>query len=242
MATAGYVRVSTPDQDSERQMNTIRDDYDVDQWFADVEHGDVLTNRGGLDDLRARADEFDRVVVDELSRLGRTIEVRDVVDELREQDVDVEILDKGLTITDRDEMDFASRITWMLLIELAEEELKQLRRRTREGVRLAQEAGKHVGNPPRGYNVEDGFLRPNEDYEIISQFIHEVNKGRPKAPTARFFGIDPSSYQSILENSHKYWDATYIGDRQWRQRRDELRHDERDLLPLEEKYGGEIDV
>lgn len=238
---AVYIRVSTPEQDPERQWNTISRQHDVnrDDLYADVEHGDVFTGRAGLEQLLGDAEQYDVVVIDELSRFGRATKVRDVVDELHDNGVTIEAVDIGLELIPEDQreegdlMSIVSRIVYHVLVELAKYELEQIRRRTREGIRRAVEEGKHVGNPPRGYEVEEGFLNPiSGEYDRITEFIREVNKGRAKAPTARFFGIDSTSYQSILENSDEYWGEEYVGDKIWRRRRVEVQNGERELPEL----------
>jgi len=128
---------------------------------------------------------------------------------------------------DPGEMDMASGIMYDIYTRQAQEELRQIRRRTRQGVQRAKNQGKHVGNPPTGYDVVDGFLQPNDRYEIVNEFIREVNQGRAKQPTARYFGIE--SPQSVLQASTEYWDETYVGDEEWRRRRTEVQNGDRDV-------------
>jgi DNA invertase Pin-like site-specific DNA recombinase len=220
----GYVRVSTEDQDAERQQKTIEDNYDTDHVYADVEHGDVLTGRSGLDQLLTDAEDIDTVVVDELSRFGRTISVRDKIDQLRDHGVTIEVIDGGLTITpDPDDMDFASGLIYDFYTRQAQEELRQIRRRTREGIKMAREDGKHIGQVPRGYTTNDeGHLTVTDgtlqEYERVNEMIRLVNDGCPKKTAAKQVGLNPNSVASVLEKSDTYWDETYVGDEEWRRR------------------------
>lgn len=228
MTTAGYIRVSTPDQDPERQRQTIEREHTVSEWYADIEHGDIMTGRSGLSDLMSDLDEIDVVVVDETSRFGRAIQVRDTVDTMRERGVTVHIVDGGFSLPPGDEdMDLATGIWWDVTTRLAAEEQRQIQRRTREGIRVARENGKHIGTPPTGFEVEQGFLKPaDNEYERVTAFVREVNRGRPKKPTARFFGFNEDSAQTILETTMKEeypYEERYIGDEQWRRRRAENR-------------------
>lgn len=236
---AGYIRVSTEDQDYQSQKSDIEEEYDIDQWYADIEHGDVFSGRGGLQDLLEEAEQYDRVVFPEISRAGRTApETRDIVRDLRSDGCTVTFQSSNIELEPRDEMkigDVGDDVAYQVMVEFAEQELRRIRNRTKRGVRQAMSEGKHVGQPPRGYEVWKGFLKPDEpEYSAISQFIREVNKGRAKAPTARFFGIDETSYGSILSNSDKYWDAEYVGNEEWRRRRTEVQNGEKELEELGE--------
>ncbi len=235
MATAAYIRVSTSDQDAERQYQDIKERFNVPRkhLYADVEHGDVFTGRDGYDSLMESLDDYDKVVFEEITRLGRSArEMRDTADTLREAGITIATVSPLREFPPEDD-DPMSKLFFDILTRMAEEELRRIRNRTRSGIRQAKREGKHVGNPPRGYTVEDGFLEPIEgEYDRITEFIREVNKGRAKAPTARFFGVDETSYQSILKNSDRYWDAEYVGDEEWRRRRVEVQNGDRDLGPL----------
>lgn len=234
---AGYVRVSTPSQDEQRQIDRIQQDYDIDEFYADVEHGDVLTGREGLDSLIRDSPDIDTVVVDELSRFGRTISVRKTIDNIRSNGVTVEVVDQGLTLTpDREDMDMASGVTYDIYTRQAQEELRQIRRRTRQGMTLAKEKGKHVGNVPTGFEVSDrGFLQPSDDFEAVNEMVREINRGREKKRTARFFGFNPQSIRSILRttrNEDYPYDARYVGDEEWRRRRVAVENGDREVVPL----------
>jgi len=229
--------VSTSDQDYKSQQQEILQDFDIDDWYADIEHGDEFSNRGQLQDLLDSADQYDQVIFPEISRAGRSApETRDVVRDLRAGGSTVSFLSSNLDLKPRERQkigDIGDNIAYQVMVELAEQELRRIRNRTTRGVHDAMNKGKHVGQPPRGFEVWNGFLKPKDpQYSAINQFIREVNKGRPKAPTARYFGISEDSYQSILDNSSKYWDVEYGGDSKWRRRREQLRQGDRELEEL----------
>ena len=236
--TAGYIRVSTTDQDPERQYQDIKDRFNVprEHVYADIQHGDVFTDRKGYDELMDSLDDYEKVVFEDITRLGRSApEMRDTADTLRENGVTIATV-SPLREFPPDDDDPMSNLVFDIITRMAEQELKQIRERTESGVREAKRRGKHTGRPPRGFKNVGGFLQPNENYDQISHFIYEVNKGRAKKPTARFFNIDPTSCQSILDKSREdtgyNWDYTYIGDHDWRQERTLVKNGEKDLEPL----------
>lgn len=80
------MRVSTADQDAERQRDSIGSKYKVDNitWFVDIESGASL-DREQYNDLRDDLDEYDVVVSTEIDRLGRSFSgLASFVEELRD--------------------------------------------------------------------------------------------------------------------------------------------------------------
>jgi DNA invertase Pin-like site-specific DNA recombinase len=226
----GYIRVSTSDQSVDRQKREIEDVADIDEWYADVEHGDVFTGRRGLNGMIADASEIDRVYVTSESRLGRSAQqTLDNVADIRQQGVIIEIVSRGWTLypKDHENYDYMTEAFFQVGNAFAEMELEQLRERVQQGIDQAKERGKHMGRVPVGYETDDdGFLIPQEPmYSKVNNFIREVNEGAPKAPTAEFYGINKNTAQSILENSDQYWDEEYIGDEEWRLRNAEYKND-----------------
>ena len=76
MQIAAYVRVSTDDQNEDRQMRAIREKYDEQsneiEWFCDLGESGASTSRREYQRLREDVKEYDVVVAHELDRLGRS--------------------------------------------------------------------------------------------------------------------------------------------------------------------------
>ena len=66
----GYARVSTENQNLERQIDALHE-YGVDELYTEKMTG-TKANRPELDKVRLRIREGDSVVVESLSRLGRS--------------------------------------------------------------------------------------------------------------------------------------------------------------------------
>ena len=73
MATFGYGRVSTREQDTENQrLELERAGFQIDFWFADSISGKVsATQRPQFKDLLAKIRDGEQLVVSKLDRLGR---------------------------------------------------------------------------------------------------------------------------------------------------------------------------
>ena len=97
MATFGYWRTSTTEQDSERQQQSLRD-AGCDRIYGDQITGTTAYgNRPELSRCLDALREGDTLVIHELDRLGRSmVEMLVQVNGLIERDVHVKTLDKRL--------------------------------------------------------------------------------------------------------------------------------------------------
>jgi len=230
---AGYVRVSTADQDDDRQRESILNEYDVENvdWFADIESGSNLS-RQQYQELRENIDQYDAVTATEIDRLGRSFsELASFVEELREKDIGLNLTQQPIDTTRED--DWMADMLLNMLIVLADAERKMIQDRVQQGVNKARRDGKRVGRPPFGYDVEDGFMYQDPvEYNRAQNFIRELKKGREKKATAEFYEIPESAIQSILQRSKKNYEIEFDNS-QWRVERARVESGEKELTPLE---------
>jgi DNA invertase Pin-like site-specific DNA recombinase len=214
-----YARVSTSEQDPERQLEELREfatenypDADT-TTFADTisgtEAGEAYTE---LWDAIGRG-EFDAVVVHEISRLSRVGagEIADFIRHALEHDTAVESLDVGLSIRVDDPEIQQSVYTMVANImgDLAKIERQQTLRRIRSGIRSAREAGKWTGRPPVGFRVEDGYLRVEpEEFLRAQDALQRVLDGEPIVDVADEVGIAESTLRRLRDERRElYLDA-----------------------------------
>jgi DNA invertase Pin-like site-specific DNA recombinase len=94
----GYVRVSSFDQNAERQLEAVA----VDRVFTDQASGKD-TQRPALDALRSFVREGDTVVVHSMDRLARNLDdLRRLVQALTKRGVRIEFVKEGLTFIGED--------------------------------------------------------------------------------------------------------------------------------------------
>ena len=94
----GYVRVSTFDQNPERQLEHVQ----VDKVFTDKASGKD-TQRPALDALLTFVREGDTIVVHSMDRLARNLDdLRRLVQKLTQRGVRIEFLKENLTFTGED--------------------------------------------------------------------------------------------------------------------------------------------
>ena len=144
MAVWGYWRTSTDAQDQERQVKALTaggcERLYGDKITGTSNYGDREQLSRCLDGLRAN----DLLVLDELSRLGRSmVEMLVEVNALLERDVAIKTLDGRLDTTAMDKE--LVKLIVGVMGYAAEMELKHLKRRTSEGRAVARSRGVKFG-------------------------------------------------------------------------------------------------
>ena len=140
----GYWRCSTDAQDQERQIRSLTD-AGCEQIVGDFITG--TSNYGDRRELSKLLDEIkegDLLILDELNRLGRTMVTMLVeVNKLLEKGVKIKTLDNRLnTVTMPEEI---IRLIVGVMGYAAEMELKNIKRRTAEGRKVALSRGVKMG-------------------------------------------------------------------------------------------------
>ena len=176
----GYIRVSSFDQNHERQLEGIN----ADKIFSDKCSGKD-TNRPALAQLLEYAREGDTVVVHSLDRLGRNLDdLRKIVSGLNQRGVTVQFLKEGLTFVGDDSP--MSKLLFNVLGSFAEFERSLIRERQREGIALARKQGKHKGRKPSLTALQAADLRKR------------AKAGEKKAALAREFDISRETLYQYL--------------------------------------------
>ena len=138
----GYIRVSTLDQNTERQLAGIP----LDKRFTDKASGkdtDRPQLQAALDYLR----EGDVLVVHSMDRLARNLDdLRKIVIGLTERGVLVEFVKESLTFTGQDSA--MSKLLLSVMGAFAEFERSLLKERQREGISIAKTKGVYKGRKP----------------------------------------------------------------------------------------------
>jgi len=176
----GYVRVSTLDQNPDRQLEQIP----VDRIFTDHASGKD-TARPQLDALLHFARDGDTVMVHSMDRLARNLDdLRRVVRALTGRGIRVEFVKEQLTFTGED----APMATLLLSVmgAFAEFERALIRERQREGIALAKQRGVYRG---RKKALTD---------TAVAELRRRVAAGEPKAQIARDLGISRETLYQYL--------------------------------------------
>lgn len=167
----GYVRVSSVDQNTVRQL----DGLELDKTFTDKASGKDVKRpqlQAALDYLR----DGDMLIVHSMDRLARNlIDLRTIVERLTVNGVQVQFVKESLTFTGEDTA--MSKLMLSIMGAVAEFERSMLKERQREGIAHAKAAGVYKGRKPS--------LTP----ERASELRKRVEAGEKRAALAREFGI-----------------------------------------------------
>jgi DNA invertase Pin-like site-specific DNA recombinase len=178
--TIGYIRVSTLDQNTERQLDGLK----LDKVFTDKASGKD-TKRPQLKAVLEYLRDGDKLIVHSLDRLARNlVDLKNIVSELTVRDVTVEFVKERLVFTNEDNA--MSNLLLSVMGAFAEFERSLIRERQREGIALAKKAGVYKGRKPS--------LTP----ERVIDLRKCVKAGEKKAALAREFKISRETLYTYL--------------------------------------------
>ena len=139
----GYCRISTPTQNIDRQKRNILDRYPKAKLFCEAYTG-TTTDRPEWCKLKAILKKGDTVVFDEISRMSRNAdEGIKLYMELYEKGINLVFLKEPQCNTATYRETLNNRIE--LAFQSAENEVKRLKERTKEGIETARLNGKQIG-------------------------------------------------------------------------------------------------
>lgn len=168
----GYIRVSTSDQNADRQLQ----DVPLDRVFSDAASGRD-TRRPQLDQLLAFVREGDTVLVHSMDRLARNLlDLRRLVDVLTQKGVKVEFVKEAMTFTGQADSPMSTLLLSMMGA-FAEFERSLIRERQLEGIALAKAKGLYRGRKASLTKLQQ------------SDLINRVAKNESKSALAREYGV-----------------------------------------------------
>jgi DNA invertase Pin-like site-specific DNA recombinase len=144
MSVIGYKRVSTVDQNLDRQ-----DLGDVDKVFEEKLSGKSASDRPALQDLIGYARDGDTVVVHSIDRLARDLrDLQDIIQTLNDKGVAISFLSERLTFS-ADADDAFAKLQLQMMGAFAEFERNIIRKRQAEGIAAAKAKGVYKGGKKR---------------------------------------------------------------------------------------------
>ncbi len=175
----GYIRVSSAEQNTERQLDGIT----LDKIFTDKISG-KSTDRPQLQEMLRFVREGDHLFVHSMDRLARNlVDLRQMVQELTNRGVKVIFVKESLTFNGDDTA--MSVLLLSVMGAVAEFERAIIRERQAEGIRIAKIKGVYKGRRASLTNVQ------------VEEVRQKVAAGVPKAKVAR-------EYKCSRETLYKY--------------------------------------
>ena len=181
----GYIRVSTREQNIERQMISLLDaGVNQKDIYIDKQSGKNF-QRPAYKKMMRRVREGDLVIVKRIDRLGRNYQ--EIMEQWRiitkEKKADICIQDMPLLDTTKTKDllgTFISDVVLQLLSFVAENERDNIRQRQAEGIAAAKARGVRFGKPtiPIPDNFPELYMRWEANDISITEFASLCNMGR----------------------------------------------------------------
>ena len=179
----GYIRVSSLDQNYERQLEGI----ELDKCFTDQASGKD-TKRPQLALMLNYVRDEDLIIVHSMDRLARNLDdLRKIVRGLTDKKIKIEFLKEKLIFTG--EEDSMSNLLLSVMGAFAEFERSLIRERQREGIAIAKTKGKYKGR------------KPSLSQEQVIELKEKVANGESKTKVAAFFKISRETLYQYLRKS-----------------------------------------
>jgi DNA invertase Pin-like site-specific DNA recombinase len=195
MKTVAYLRVSTGSQDLANQKMAVLDyakpqRFTVDRFVeAQVSSRKTPAERG-IDDLLGTLDAGDRLIVSELSRLGRSLgQVIRIVDELVKRKVRFVAIKEGIRFEGKQDMPTKVMITLFGLFAEVERDL--ISQRTKEGLAAARAKGRLLGRP-KGALGKSKLDGKEEEIRLL------LEKTVSKASIAKIVGVSRTALHHFI--------------------------------------------
>lgn len=183
--TIGYIRVSSLDQNTERQLDGVQ----LDQVFTDKASGKD-TDRPQLQAAIKHARAGDTFVIHSMDRLARNSEdMQRIVRELKAKGVTVHFVKEKLTFTAGTD-NAMDELMFTMLAAFAQFERSLIRERQREGIAVAKAKG-------------DVYLgrKPALNAEQVADLLAKASTGAKKTALAKEFGISRETLYQYLRQA-----------------------------------------
>lgn len=178
----GYARVSTYDQNPDRQLDNIQ----VTRTFVDKASGKDV-KRPQFEALMSFVRAGDTVFVHSMDRLARNLnDLRSIVQTLTQRGVCIEFVKESLKFSCEDSP--MAILMLSVMGAFAEFERSLIRERQREGIALAKQRGAYRGRK-----------RSLSDADLFS-LRQRIQNGEKKAKVAREFGISRETLYQYLRS------------------------------------------
>ena len=183
--TVGYIRVSSLDQNTDRQLEGLT----LDKVFIDKLSGKNAI-RPGLQAMLEYIREGDTLIVHSMDRLARNlVDLRKLVHELTQQQISIRFIKENLTFNGEDSP--MANLLLSIMGAMAEFERALILERQAEGIALAKAKGVYKGR------------RKKLTLELGAQIDEGLAAGKHKAVVARELGITRQTLYVHINGKNK---------------------------------------
>lgn len=197
MRTFAYIRVSTDDQTVENQRDMILSrGYVINEWLCD--EGVSGTKDWKKRDISVAVNEAvsgDRIIVAELSRLGRSLkQILEIVELCRSKNVSIVMIREGIELNDDNP---TAKLLVSILGSLAEMERNLISQRTKDALTRKRKEGVVLGRPTGSKTA----LTKRKLYGKEAAIKSLRRRGYSKSATARILNVNRNSLEKYVQES-----------------------------------------
>ena len=169
-----YVRVSTVEQNEERQIEALKK-FNIEKWFTEKVSGKNM-DRPKLQEMLDFCREGDTIYIHDFSRLARsTKDLLDIVERLKEKGVHL--------VSNKENIDSSTpqgKLMLTMIAAIYEFERENMLERQREGIAIAKREGKFKGRKPLELDDFDKYYKLYVSRQITkSEMARKLNISRP---------------------------------------------------------------
>jgi DNA invertase Pin-like site-specific DNA recombinase len=197
MKTIAYLRVSTDQQELKNQKFAIlqfcqREGIQIDDWLEVTVSSRKSIKKRKLDQLLESVSPGDRIIVSELSRLGRSVgQIAMLVAELIDAGIGLVCIKEGIRTGNGKKLDITSKVQITMFSLFAEIERDLISERTKEALAARKAQGVKLGRP-KG----KGKSKLDQHREEIQALLAN---GSTKAWVAGYFKTSQSNLYNWLK-------------------------------------------
>ena len=189
---ARYIRISTPDQNKERQLVN---EHPNEKIYIDVCSGSIPFNQRprGKELLKAvAASAIDMVSVHAIDRLGRNLlDILTTIETFTNAGVALKVDSLGMESMVKGKVNPAFKLIISVMANIAEMERETMLERQREGIALAKAKGNYKGRERGSKESKEDFLAK------YPEVVKHLKKGQSIRNTMKLAGVSLGTVQKV---------------------------------------------
>ncbi|MFL2076461.1 recombinase family protein [Marinilactibacillus psychrotolerans] len=199
----GYARVSTTDQNLDRQMEAL-ERAGAEKIFQEKMSGKSMTERLELQKALQFLREKDILIVESLDRLGRNYDdIVQMVQKLDQKEIGLIVLNLPILNQEMGDPNLQKLIRNMivqLLSWTAQNEREEIKRKQQQGIEIAKRKGHYKGRPVK-YSADAKNPRDRMTYHVI---VNKLKQEEPIKKIAEETGVTRDTVYRIRKEVEIY--------------------------------------
>lgn len=209
-----YVRVSTEEQNLERQLQALEDfskekNIKIDRIVEEKQSGKNFSSRKGWNELNTKLTNGDVLIIKEIDRLGRNYgEMKEVWHRLSERGIAIEVIDMPLISTNFGGVkgidgQFIADLVFNILCYLAQKEREKISTRTKEALAVKKAHGMELGRPKKKLTQEQ-----------MAELKKDLASDLSRESIMEYYGFtNRKSFYNFIRRNNKYLEFYKEGEK-----------------------------